>query len=249
MKHSRVLMCVIVCLLVAASSAAQEADAGVNASATSPSSVTVPRLIKFSGVLRDLSGKPLAGPVDVTFSIYQNQGDAAPLWQETQTLTLDEQGRYTVLLGAMRPEGLPLELFTSGEARWLGAAAGTLPEQSVVLLVSVPYALKAGDAETLGGKPASAYMLAPQNQTSPGRTTAATTRTSATGKQATLATAIGITPNATISGTQNYIPVFINNSRSMGNSAMYQNGSNVGIGTTDPGAKLEDNSTNADVLG
>lgn len=32
-------------------------------------------------------------------------------------------------------------------------------EQSRVLLVSAPYALKAGDAETVGGLPPSAFML------------------------------------------------------------------------------------------
>src|SRR3990170_1578308 len=35
-----------------------------------------------------------------------------------------------------------------------------LEEQPRILLVSVPYALKAADAETLGGKPASAFVLA-----------------------------------------------------------------------------------------
>src|SRR5439155_26388127 len=51
-----------------------------------------------------------------------------------------------------------------GEARWPGVGVGNLPESAQggrVLLVSVPYALKALDAETLGGKPASAFMLAP----------------------------------------------------------------------------------------
>lgn len=33
-------------------------------------------------------------------------------------------------------------------------------EQPRVLLVAVPYALKAGDAETIGGLPASAFVLA-----------------------------------------------------------------------------------------
>ncbi|MGD0922633.1 MAG: hypothetical protein ABSA70_12835, partial [Terriglobia bacterium] len=137
---------------------------GIRAQETAPAgsapAASVPRLIKFSGELRDLAGKPLTGVVDAHFAIYRAQHDAAPIWEETQTLQLDEQGRYTVLLGAMQAEGLPVELFTSGEARWLGVAAGKLPEQPRVLMVSVPYALKAADAETLGGKPASAYALA-----------------------------------------------------------------------------------------
>jgi hypothetical protein len=39
---------------------------------------------------------------------------------------------------------------------------GTLPEQPRILLVSVPYALKAGDAETLVGKPVCDFVLAQQ---------------------------------------------------------------------------------------
>ena len=142
---------------------------GIRAQETAPAgsapAASVPRLIKFSGELRDLAGKPLTGAVDAHFAIYRAQQDAAPIWEETQTLQLDEQGRYSVLLGAMQAEGLPVELFTSGEARWLGMQVGNLPEQPRVLMVSVPYALKAADAETLGGKPASAYALAGQAAT------------------------------------------------------------------------------------
>ena len=86
----------------------------------------------------------------------------APLWQETQTVVVDADGRYTLLLGATLPEGLPLELFASGEARWLGRRFERPgeAEQARVLLASVPYALKASDADTLGGRPPSAYLLA-----------------------------------------------------------------------------------------
>jgi hypothetical protein len=104
------------------------------------------------------------GVVGVTFAIYKEQEGGAALWLETQNVGLDEQGRYTVLLGATKSEGLPLELFLGGETRWLGAQV-QLPgevEQGRVLLLSVPYALKAADAETLGGKPASAFVTTEQ---------------------------------------------------------------------------------------
>ena len=42
-----------------------------------------------------------------------------PLWQETQTVAVNPDGRFTLLLGSTRPEGLPLDLFASGEPRWL----------------------------------------------------------------------------------------------------------------------------------
>ena len=80
---------------------------------------TVPRLVSFSGALKDAAGKPLTGPVDLHFAIYENFDGVEPLWFETQTVELDAQGHYTVLLGVMRPEGLPPALFTSGKARWL----------------------------------------------------------------------------------------------------------------------------------
>ncbi len=121
----------------------------------------VPRLVKFAGTLKDELGKSRTGVVGVTFAIYKEQEGGAALWLETQNVELDEQGRYTVLLGATKSEGLPLELFSAGEPRWLGVQV-QLPgevEQPRVLLVSVPYALKAADADTLGGKPLSSFVL------------------------------------------------------------------------------------------
>src|SRR5690349_21392441 len=124
------------------------------------SGAVVPRLMKFSGTVRDSAGKPLSGTVDVTFSLYSTESGGDALWFETQSVQADELGRYTALLGSMHADGLPIDLFTSGDVRWLGIQVGHEPEQQPrVLLVSVPYALKAGDAETLGGKPASAYVL------------------------------------------------------------------------------------------
>src|SRR5467141_5284549 len=110
----------------------------------------VPRLVKSAGTLKDELGKARTGVVGVTFAIYKEQEGGAALWLETQNVELDEQGRYTVLLGATKSEGLSLELFTTGEPRWLGVQVN-LPketEQPRVLLVSVPYALKAADADT-----------------------------------------------------------------------------------------------------
>lgn len=79
---------------------------------------------------------------------------------ETQNVTADGKGNYTVQLGAATSSGLPLDLFSTGEARWLGAGINGGEEQPRVLLLSVPYALKAADAQTLGGLPPSAFMLA-----------------------------------------------------------------------------------------
>jgi hypothetical protein len=121
----------------------------------------VPRLVKFSGVLKDASGNLLSNTVGLAFAIYSEQTGGVALWQETQNVQLS-QGHYTAFLGESTSTGIPSELFASGQPRWLGVTA-LLPgeeEQPRVLLASVPYALKAADADTLGGLPASAFLQA-----------------------------------------------------------------------------------------
>jgi hypothetical protein len=129
-----------------------------------PSNVAaVPRLIKFSGAVRDARGEPLGNvAVRLTFAVYSEQQGGAALWIESQVAQLDEQGRYAVLLGATRADGLPVELFPGGKARWLGVQVEGRDEDPRVLLVSVPYALKAEDAAMLGGRTASDFVLAEQ---------------------------------------------------------------------------------------
>ena len=129
----------------------------------------VPTLFKFSGSLADVNGKPLSGTLGITFLLYKDEQGGAPLWMETQNITLDKTGHYNAVLGSTTSQGLPTDLFASGEARWLAVQAQGQAEQPRVLLLSVPYALKAGDAQTVGGLPASAFMLA-----TPGASNAAT---------------------------------------------------------------------------
>jgi hypothetical protein len=153
------LVCLGVSLVQGAPQNSQSASASTSQPPTSPST-TVPRLIKFSGVLKSVDSHLQAGSVSVNLALYELQQGGSPLWTETQTVILDEQGRYTLLLGATQPQGLPIDLFTSGKALWLAVDTAAGAPQPRVLLVAVPYALKAADADTLGGKPASAYALA-----------------------------------------------------------------------------------------
>src|SRR5467141_3877774 len=134
------------------------ANQSTASTAQSTATADVPRLIKFSGTLLDAQDRPMAGPIGVTFALHAQQTGGAALWLETQNVKPDASGVYTVLLGANSANGVPVDLFASGEARWLEVQAERQAEQPRVLLVSVPYALKAKDAETLGGKPASAFV-------------------------------------------------------------------------------------------
>ncbi|HTZ95290.1 MAG TPA: hypothetical protein VMB18_02760, partial [Terriglobales bacterium] len=198
----------------------------VVAQSTNPKSTVVPQLVNFSGKAVDDRGKPLTGIAGITFSIYSAQQGGSPLWMETQNVQPDTKGNYTVRLGATTSEGLPLDLFTSGEARWLGVRLDGGEEQPRVLLLSVPYALKAADAQTLSGLPASAFVLAaPSGPAAQG----GTEPTSSSG---------GSGPNVGGSGTEDYIPLWTDNNGDLGNSILFQTGSGstakIGINETKP---------------
>jgi hypothetical protein len=135
-----------------------QAPAPSLAAASAPTAV--PALVPYTGVALAGDGKPLAGEALATFQIYKEEQGGEPLWAETQTVVVDATGHYKAQLGASNPNGLPADLFSSGEARWLEVQFAGQSAQPRVLLASVPYALKAGDSATLGGLPASAFALA-----------------------------------------------------------------------------------------
>ncbi|MBV9294148.1 MAG: hypothetical protein JO145_01150, partial [Acidobacteriaceae bacterium] len=203
MKARSVWFTGVLCFLVVSAMAQQAAV-----------SSSVPRLVSFSGVTKDPAGKPVSGQVAITFSLFAEQEGGTPLWSETQMVDADAQGKYTAFLGATNPNGLPLEVFTSGAARWLAVEPGApaAVESSRVLLVGVPYALKAADADTLGGKPASAYLTAGAPSEQPHIETAITP-TSAPGPN----------PPTTLSGsgTTDYVPLWTS-STTLGDSILFQ---------------------------
>jgi hypothetical protein len=221
----------VAALLFAAMSRSQDNSSPSAATLSTPLAAsgtsTVPRLIKFGGFINpQLAQGPQNGTaeavasriVGMMFSLYELQEGGSPLWSESQQVHLDAQGRYAVLLGVTEPEGLPLDLFTSGKALWLGVQP-QLPgaaEQPRLLLVAVPYALKAADADTLGGKPASAYVT--------GESSAA--------------------PDPAVPveghGTANFIPIWTNR-KTLGNSILFQAGADVGVGTLSPESTLDVN--------
>jgi hypothetical protein len=192
----------------------------------SPSAIPVPRLVKFSGSLKDDPGNLRAGTASITFAFYQDEQGGAPVWLETQNVTLDSGGHYTVQLGATQPDGLPIDVFASGEARWLGVQPAGQAEQPRVLLLSVPYALKAGDATTLGGLPASAFALA----ASPNGSTAAATSEKQTTSPVAAGSAATSSDVTTSGGAVNALPLFTT-ANNIQNSLLTQTGAtaiNVG---------------------
>ncbi len=195
--------------------------------------VVVPRLVSYSGKALDAQGRPLSGIAGVTLSIYKDQYDGAPLWLETQNVQADSKGNYTIQLGATKPEGLPLDLFSSGEARWLGVRVNSGDEQQRVLLLSVPYALKAADAQTLGGLPASAFMLA------------GTVAAGSSSPSATISAPETIAPALSGTGATDFLPLWTNPTGALGSSVLFQSGTGttakIGVNTTTPAVTLDVN--------
>jgi hypothetical protein len=215
MKHVCVVMLSTMLLLCSLFSEAQQ-------SVTTTTDAIVPPLVNFSGAITDVNGKPITAIVGVTFSLYNEQQDGAPLWLETQNVKPNSTGHYTVMLGSTKSQGIPANIFASGEAHWLGVQVQGQAEQPRVLLVSAPYALKALDAETLGGQPPSAFMPASGNV--------------ASGNSSTANTITG-------TGKKDYVPLWLSTTK-LGSSKLFQSAAgDLGIGTTTPAANLDVNGT------
>jgi hypothetical protein len=205
--------------------------------AATTNAAVVPPLVNFSGTLTDIKGKPLTSIVGVTFSLYNDAQAASPLWLETQNVTPDKNGRYSVQLGSTSSTGLPADIFAAGEARWLGVQPQGQAEYPRVMLLSVPYALKAGDAQTIGGLPPSAFVLAGPMSGGASGSAIANAATSSTAAPATTTSNV-----TTTGGTVNSLPLW-STSTNIQSSAIAQTGSGatarIGIGTTTPASTLD----------
>jgi trimeric autotransporter adhesin len=223
--------CLVVVVSFSAWTAAQQSAV---TPATSPVPTVIPSLINFSGVLTDLNGKPLTGVQGVTFLLYSSEQGGNPLWMETQNVTPGSTGQYSVTLGSTTSQGMPADLFVNGEARWLAVQVVGQPEQLRVMLVAVPYALKAADAQTIGGLPPSAFVLAAPPAGAPTSAPAGSISTSQVAEP----------PNGTVtgSGTVGYIPLWDTTSDII-SSVIFQSGSGgtakIGINNAAPKATLD----------
>jgi len=135
-----------------------------SAAAQTVETAAAPPPMPIDGVITDELGQPAEGLVSVIFALYEAQVGGVPLWVEIQVVHVNAEGRYVALLGSTTE--LNVTLFASGNARWLGIQPEGQPEQPRVRLLSVPYALKAVDADTVGGQPISAFVLSKTLNTS-----------------------------------------------------------------------------------
>ena len=183
----------------------------------------IPQQVRYAGTLSNRSGDT----VEAVFNIYAAQEGGEPLWTETQQVTVEMDGSYTVLLGSASRAGLPQSLFAGGAARWLGISVERAPELARVLLSSVPYAMKSADAQSLAGHPAADFVT--QEQLS---------------QLSTQREQPGLTANTsgtvTGSGTAGTIPMWTG-ALTQGNSNIFQVGSAIGINEPTPATTLDVN--------
>ncbi len=206
-----VLSCVCATLLLCAWPAAAQSASG-----------TVPQLLNFSGQVLTADGTAKTGPALLTIALYDSQTGGTPLWSEQQAVTLDAQGRYAVILGALTQGGVPVNVFAAGSARWMGISVDADPEQPRFMLLSVAYALKAADADTVGGKAPTDFVLT-------------------TSFKDDVKTAMRETTNGDvgIESTANTLPKYADAMGTLTDSLVTEAGGNIGIATTAPQAKLE----------
>lgn len=116
---------------------------------------TVPHLINYQGRLTDSSGVPLNGTYELTFRIYDAESAGNLLWQETHSAVLIQKGIFSIMLGSVTSMDLPFD-----KAYFLEIKVGNEVMSPRQRITSAGYAIKAEEAEKLGGKQPSDYALA-----------------------------------------------------------------------------------------
>lgn len=123
----------------------------------------VPGRLSFQGRLTDNRGVPVAdGAYEMTFALYADAAGGSALWSELKSVDV-AGGGYDVILGRPGNE-LPGDLF--GADLFLGLTVGTDDEMTPrQALTSTAYAFRAGDADAVGGVPAADLLTGTQPAT------------------------------------------------------------------------------------
>jgi microcystin-dependent protein len=118
-----------------------------------------PAIIPLQGFLQDASGEPVDGVHRLTFSLYDAASDGRALYTDDWLSVDVDNGYFVVYLGNQEDEPLDLALFRDNQDLWIEVIIdGEEIVQPRTYLASVPHAGFAqycGEAQTLGGRPAS----------------------------------------------------------------------------------------------
>lgn len=125
MTYRRYFICFVLSMLVSISTAALAGDP--------------PNKLNYQGILTNSTGQPITGSVTVKFSLYDTPTGVTALWAEQQSVTLANDGRFSVVLGSTTP--INPGLFTG--TTYIGVKVGSDAEMPRQQLTSVAYALNA----------------------------------------------------------------------------------------------------------
>ncbi|PIY43378.1 MAG: hypothetical protein COZ06_22995, partial [Armatimonadetes bacterium CG_4_10_14_3_um_filter_66_18] len=111
-------------------------------------SADVPRIVTYQAVLENADGTLVAeGNKTLTFRIYDSATGGSALWTETQSAAVSG-GMFTALLGKVVPLAVPFD-----KMYWLSVqVAGDSEMTPRHPLTATPYAVRASDADKVGGK-------------------------------------------------------------------------------------------------
>ena len=119
----------------------------------------VPGVMNFSGHLKAGSGADVEGSAEVTITFWNHPteaNEANNLFSETQEI-LVQSGRFNMMFGANPENAIPPNVVEGNEV-YIGVKVNADPEMTPRARVgSVPFALKAGEAETLSGHDAADF--------------------------------------------------------------------------------------------
>jgi hypothetical protein len=117
----------------------------------------VPGRIPFVGLLTYDSGGPVDDSLPVSVGIFAVASGGGPAWGPVALGSVDvENGIFSVVLGGAGQPSLS-SVLSAGSQLWVEWTIDGVTLSPRQELLSVPYALMAGDAATLGGAPASSY--------------------------------------------------------------------------------------------
>jgi hypothetical protein len=124
--------------------------------ATGSARADVPGKINYQGRLADgTTGEPLPGSHNVTFRLYDAATDGNELWTESQVVMVDSAGVMSAVLGSTTPIDVGFDGATWLEVEVDGEVLSPRRE-----IVSVVYAFRALNADSLGGFHSGSFALA-----------------------------------------------------------------------------------------
>ena len=204
----------------------------------------IPETINYQGVLKDAAGTVVPnGDYNIIFQLCDAESGGSVFWEELQTINI-----VNGILGAELGKTAPIPPPIFNNPAWLGIIVnGGTPLTPRIALSSVPYsfmsmtvpdgsltATKIADAEivkSINGLKDNVNLVAGTNVT-----------ITPTGNNLTISSTGG-GGGIGGSGTANYLPVFTN-ATTLGNSALFNDGNKIGLGTSTPDYSLTINSNN-----